>query len=121
VKDPVVHDRDLNEAFRSDIPKKPEPVSDSETKQRIPWVTVVPKFSYIRGVQITEDNIEDISTVYGYQAERGNSTRYLFVPTTTASEVKAYIGDWILVADGDWNNVTVCSGEAFTRNYEVET
>ena len=122
MKDPVVHDHALNEAFRSEIPRKPEPTSDSV---KLNWVEVVPKFNRVRGVQVTKENLDDIARLHGYDVftpttDSGDHTSYLIVPGTTG-DVRAFINDWILVADNNWDLVTVCSAAAFTRNYEVET
>ncbi len=115
--DPVVHDHDLNEAFRSDIPKKPEPTDDSV---KLKWVEVVPKFNRLRAVQITDDNIEDIARLHRFTYHVDSWGRYVIVPGTIG-DVRAFVNDWIMVADDNWDVMTVCSAEGFTRNYEVQT
>ena len=118
MNDPAVHDQGLNEAFRQDIPKKPEPEMEGI---KIPWVEVTPKFIRLRGVQITAANLDDIAALHRFESVDGNGGRsYLIVPAEYG-EVRAYVNDWILVADDNWDQITVCSAAAFTRSYEVKS
>ena len=119
MNDPVVHDQGLNEAFRQDIPKKPEPEMEGI---EIPWVDVVPKFTRLRGIQITPANYEDIATLHRFESVDGRieNLSYVIVPAVNG-EVRAYIGDWLLVADDNWDQLTVCSAAAFNRSYEVKS
>jgi hypothetical protein len=117
--DPVIHDQSLNQAFRQDIPKKPEPTSDSV---KISWVEVVPKYQNLLAVQLTVENIEDIARLHGFDmkpATRGLSA-YIYVPTVHG-EVQARVPDWLMVADENWDIITVCTAAAFNRNYEVKS
>ncbi len=126
MNDPVVHDQALNEAFRSDIPKKPEPEPTSDS-DAFSWLEVVPKFKRLRGVQITADNHMAIGRLHGWNigvyfapGHDGTGVPYLTIPSTNG-DVKAFPDDWIMIADDNWDQVTVCSKEAFTRTYEVKS
>jgi hypothetical protein len=117
--DPVVHDQGLNESFRQDIPRKPEPELDDV---KISWLTIVPKFTDILGVQLTAENIENIARLMHWEykpAYRGLRDSVL-VPSITG-DVPAMVNDWILVADNNWDVVTVCTAAAFNRSYEVKS
>lgn len=118
MNDPVVHDQHLNQSFRSDIPKKGPPDS---TSVKVPWVSVVPKFTHIRGVQLDTKVIGALSRLHRWESGVDADGRdYLIVPAIYG-DTRAFKDCWILIADDDWDRITVCTPESFTMSYEVKS